>query len=101
MPILRITTSASFPMRSRKYLYCGRMCLWKSKNWKSQPGTQNTFFWTYLFREMFDMDLNEARQQLKTAGRSMLANGLTWGNAGNLSVRLSSDAYLITASGTR
>ena len=47
------------------------------------------------------MDLNEARQQLKTAGRSMLANGLTWGNAGNLSVRLSSDAYLITASGTR
>ena len=31
----------------------------------------------------------------------MLANGLTWGNAGNLSVRLSSDSYLITASGTR
>jgi 3-dehydro-4-phosphotetronate decarboxylase len=48
-----------------------------------------------------DMDLNEARQELKTAGLSMLANGLTWGNAGNLSVRLGLDSYLITASGTR
>jgi 3-dehydro-4-phosphotetronate decarboxylase len=47
------------------------------------------------------MDVNEARQQLKTAGRSLLVNGLTWGNAGNLSLRLGPDSYLITASGTR
>ena len=46
------------------------------------------------------MDLNEARQQLKAVGRSMLANELAWGNAGNISARLSSERYLITASGT-
>ena len=47
------------------------------------------------------MDLNEARQQLISAGRSLLVNELTWGNAGNLSARLGPDAYVITASGTR
>jgi L-fuculose-phosphate aldolase len=31
----------------------------------------------------------------------MLANGLAWGNAGNLSARLDPGRYLITASGTR
>lgn len=47
------------------------------------------------------MDLNEARQGLKSAGRYLLEHDLTWGNAGNLSVRLNHDRYLITASGTR
>jgi ribulose-5-phosphate 4-epimerase/fuculose-1-phosphate aldolase len=51
--------------------------------------------------EMPDMDLNEARAGLQTAGRFMLDNDLAWGNAGNLSARLSPDHYLITASGTR
>jgi 3-dehydro-4-phosphotetronate decarboxylase len=51
--------------------------------------------------EMPNMDLNEARGQLRVAGRYMLDNGLAWGNAGNISARLSSDRYLITASGTR
>jgi L-fuculose-phosphate aldolase len=46
------------------------------------------------------MDLNEARQGLKAAGRYLLENDLTWGNAGNLSARLGPDRYLITASGT-
>jgi len=48
-----------------------------------------------------DMDLNEARGQLKHAGRYMLDNQLAWGNAGNISARLGPDRYLITASGTR
>jgi 3-dehydro-4-phosphotetronate decarboxylase len=47
------------------------------------------------------MELNEARQQLQAAGRYLLANDLAWGNAGNISARLSPDRYLITASGTR
>jgi len=47
------------------------------------------------------MDLNEACQGLKSAGRRLLEHDLTWGNAGNLSVRLNHDRYLITASGTR
>jgi 3-dehydro-4-phosphotetronate decarboxylase len=51
--------------------------------------------------EMPDMDLNEARAALQTAGRFMLENQLAWGNAGNLSARLGPDRYLITASGTR
>jgi ribulose-5-phosphate 4-epimerase/fuculose-1-phosphate aldolase len=51
--------------------------------------------------EMPDMDLNEARAGLQTAGRFMLENDLAWGNAGNLSARLGPDRYLITASGTR
>ena len=47
------------------------------------------------------MDLNEARRGLQSAGRYMLANDLAWGNAGNISARLDTDRYLITASGTR
>lgn len=41
------------------------------------------------------------RTQLHRAGRAMIEGGLTWGNAGNLSARLDSDQFLITASGTR
>src|SRR5215216_3771681 len=48
-----------------------------------------------------NMELNEARGQLQASGRYMLDNDLAWGNAGNLSVRLGPDRYLITASGTR
>lgn len=46
-------------------------------------------------------DADELRKQLQAAGRYMLANELTWGNAGNLSARIDAARYLITASGTR
>ncbi|HEY3473457.1 MAG TPA: class II aldolase/adducin family protein [Anaerolineales bacterium] len=51
--------------------------------------------------EVPEMDSNEARRELQFAGRYMLENGLAWGNAGNISARLSPDRYVITASGTR
>jgi L-fuculose-phosphate aldolase len=38
---------------------------------------------------------------LQQAGREMVASGLTWGNAGNLSARVGNGSFLITASGTR
>jgi L-fuculose-phosphate aldolase len=47
------------------------------------------------------MDSHEARKGLQAAGRYMLDNDLAWGNAGNISARLDSHRYLITASGTR
>ncbi len=47
------------------------------------------------------MEVAQARKQLQDAGRYLFENGLTWGNAGNLSLRTSPDCYLITASGTR
>lgn len=47
------------------------------------------------------MDLNEARLALRSTGRYLIHHDLTWGNAGNISVRLTPDRYLITASGTR
>lgn len=46
---------------------------------------------------MSDSDL---RRQLREAGQYMLANGLAWGNAGNISARLEADTLLVTASGT-
>jgi L-fuculose-phosphate aldolase len=46
------------------------------------------------------MEISEAKRQLIEAGRYLLENDLTWGSAGNLSVRLASDSYLVTASGT-
>jgi L-fuculose-phosphate aldolase len=42
----------------------------------------------------------EAAQQLQAAGQYLAENDLTWGNSGNLSVRLSEKNSLITASGT-
>ena len=42
----------------------------------------------------------ELRRQLREAGQYMLANGLAWGNAGNLSAQLDGDTLLVTASGT-
>jgi 3-dehydro-4-phosphotetronate decarboxylase len=55
---------------------------------------------------MVNAGLDEAvvaarRCELQEAGRYLIAQGLTWGNAGNLSARVGPDAYLITASGTR
>lgn len=47
------------------------------------------------------MDSTEACQGLQAAGRYMLDNDLAWGNAGNISARIGTDHYLITASGTR
>ena len=47
------------------------------------------------------MDIKEACQELKSVGRYLLDHELTWGNAGNLSVRLDTTHYLVTASGTR
>ena len=46
------------------------------------------------------MDSKEVRRQLRSAGHYMLENDLAWGNAGNISARLSPNHYLITASGT-
>ncbi|QHT61131.1 class II aldolase/adducin family protein [Paenibacillus lycopersici] len=40
------------------------------------------------------------RSELQSAGRYMMAHGLAWGNAGNISARTGDDRYLITASGT-
>jgi 3-dehydro-4-phosphotetronate decarboxylase len=40
------------------------------------------------------------QHQLRQAGQYMLANGLAWGNAGNISAQLDGDTMLITASGT-
>lgn len=47
------------------------------------------------------MRIVEAARQLQEAGRIMSLQGLTWGNAGNLSLRLDDDRFLITASGRR
>jgi 3-dehydro-4-phosphotetronate decarboxylase len=46
------------------------------------------------------MNVDEARHALQSAGRYLLENDLTWGNAGNLSARSGPERYLITASGT-
>lgn len=45
--------------------------------------------------------VEELSAELRSAGRLMLEHELAWGNAGNLSVRIAPDRYLITASGTR
>lgn len=46
------------------------------------------------------LNLNDAIDQLAETGRYLFANGLAWGNAGNLSARTGADRYVITASGT-
>ena len=50
---------------------------------------------------MPDFDREKIRADLQAAGRWMLEQDLTWGNAGNISARTAPDAFLITASGTR
>ncbi len=47
------------------------------------------------------MDRVQACEELIAAGHYLFENELTWGNAGNLSVRTAPDCYLITASGTQ
>ena len=47
------------------------------------------------------IDVADARRQLQEAGRYMIEHALTWGNAGNISARVSEERCLITASGTR
>jgi 3-dehydro-4-phosphotetronate decarboxylase len=44
--------------------------------------------------------LDQLRAELKAAGEYMLANGLAWGNAGNISARHGDDSLVVTASGT-
>jgi ribulose-5-phosphate 4-epimerase/fuculose-1-phosphate aldolase len=46
-------------------------------------------------------EAGETLKQLQAAGREMVAQGLTWGNAGNLSARVEGERFLVTASGTR
>ena len=48
-----------------------------------------------------ELSTDEAREQLRAAGRYLLEHDLAWGNAGNLSARIAGGRYLITASGTR
>jgi L-fuculose-phosphate aldolase len=47
------------------------------------------------------VSLDGAIAQVQEAGRYMVEHDLTWGNAGNLSMRTGDDRYVITASGTR
>src|SRR5690625_559971 len=42
----------------------------------------------------------EIKKQLQDVGRYMMSNNLAWGNAGNISARVSKESFLITASGT-
>lgn len=44
--------------------------------------------------------MEETRKQLQQVGSYMMKNDLAWGNAGNISARVSENQYLITASGT-
>ncbi len=44
--------------------------------------------------------ISTLKQQLQVTGRAMFKHSLTLGNAGNLSLRIDADHYLITASGT-
>jgi 3-dehydro-4-phosphotetronate decarboxylase len=48
-----------------------------------------------------EQTIDTIRGQLQDAGRYMIEKTLTWGNAGNISARTTTDNYLITASGTR
>src|SRR5688572_8173441 len=77
------------------------MSLLENASWKSRHGIRNASSWICHTTELPDMDSNEARRGLQTAGRYMLDNDLAWGNAGNISARLGPDSYIITASGTR
>jgi len=46
------------------------------------------------------MDKHTAMQQLIDAGRWVAEKNMTWGSAGNMSIRLNEEEMLITASGT-
>jgi 3-dehydro-4-phosphotetronate decarboxylase len=46
------------------------------------------------------MNINDAVKELQSIGKVLTDKGLTWGNAGNISIRTGEDRYLISASGT-
>lgn len=46
------------------------------------------------------MDKNLLRYELQKTGQYMMEYDLAWGNAGNISARVSKEQYIITASGT-
>lgn len=46
------------------------------------------------------MNVNEAIACLQNVGKQMLTDDLAWGNAGNISLRLGPERFLITASGS-
>jgi 3-dehydro-4-phosphotetronate decarboxylase len=46
------------------------------------------------------VETDQTREQLQRVGRYMMENKLAWGTAGNISARLSTDTFLISASGT-
>ncbi|MFO8101139.1 MAG: class II aldolase/adducin family protein [Dehalococcoidia bacterium] len=41
-----------------------------------------------------------AKEELKRCGQALIEQGLTWGQSGNISLRIESDAFLISAGGT-
>ncbi|KIL38414.1 fuculose phosphate aldolase [Gordoniibacillus kamchatkensis] len=45
-------------------------------------------------------DSIDVRRELQATGQFMMQYGLAWGNAGNISARVGTGGYLITASGT-
>ncbi len=47
------------------------------------------------------MERRQAVELLVETGRRIMEKGLTWGNAGNISVKLDEDHILVTASGSR
>ena len=47
------------------------------------------------------MEKEQAIRALMDMGRRIMDKGLTWGNAGNISIRLNEDQVLITSSGSR
>ncbi|MEH7380564.1 class II aldolase/adducin family protein [Bacillus sp. JJ1533] len=59
------------------------------------PGIRRPIFSIRKVQEM-----KEVINELQHTGRYMLERNLAWGNAGNMSARLSEDRCLITASGT-
>ncbi|HBN96062.1 MAG TPA: class II aldolase family protein, partial [Firmicutes bacterium] len=46
------------------------------------------------------MNVNEAIAGLQIVGRQMIEDDLVWGNAGNISMRIGPERFLITASGS-
>ena len=47
------------------------------------------------------MPIEETKKQLQQVGHAMIEQGLTWGNAGNISARVDRDSFVVSASGTR
>ena len=52
-------------------------------------------------KDGFLMDKTQAAMDMAAAGKWIVEKGMTWGSAGNISVRLDADHLMITAGGTR